>query len=105
MKTILTILFMAVLAFGAVPAFAGEAIPQTANASKQLTQPEIDRIVNRVKEIQKMDKKSLSSEQKHELRNELMVMKKRLSDPPGVVVYLSGTAIVILIIILILLLV
>jgi hypothetical protein len=105
MKALLTLLLMAMLAFSAVPAQAKEAIANVTGTSKQLSQQEIDRMVNRVKEIQRMDKKSLSADQKRELRNELMTMKKRFADPPGVVVYLSGTAIVILIIILILLLV
>src|SRR5438552_2512959 len=107
MKPILTLLFLAVIIFTAIPSFANsKEVNNVATAtSAPLTQKEADRMIQRIKEIQSMDKKALNSMQKRQLREELMVMKKRFSDPGGIVVYLSGTAIVILIIILILLLV
>lgn len=62
---------------------------------------EADRIVSRVNEIQKMDKKKLSSAERKALKAELISMKHKMSEP-GFGIYISGTALLLIIILLIL---
>jgi hypothetical protein len=113
MKKIILIVFLAIVALNTsvVNAKASETkkesvvrTGQTSNDSK-LTDAEAQQLVNRVYEIQKMDKSSLTSAQKKELKIELVGIKQKvMKDPDGVVFVFSGAGLVLLIVLLILLL-
>ncbi len=68
---------------------------------KNLSEEEIDRMVNRVEEIRKMDKSNLSSEEKSELRKELKELKKEVRKK-GYILYIGGSTLLIIILILLL---
>lgn len=68
-----------------------------------MSQEKVNTISNRVKAIQALDKKTLTTAEKQNLKIELKDMKKSLSDP-GAGVYISGTALILIIILLIILL-
>ncbi len=112
MKSNLFLLVMAVLFVIARPANSKPTINETtpaftglnSSSSSTLTQKEADHLVSRVKEIQAMDKRNLTTDQKRQLRNELIVIKKRLSEPVAFGIYVSGGALLLIIILLILLL-
>jgi hypothetical protein len=73
------------------------------NKENKLSSEEISCLKNRVEEIRKMDKSTLTSAEKRELRNELKGIKEsvRRSDS---VIYISGGTLILIIIILIILL-
>lgn len=73
------------------------------SAKVEMSQTKVNTISNRVKAIQALDKKTLTTAEKQNLKVELKQMKKNLSDP-GACVYISGTALILIIILLIILL-
>ncbi|MGL2964261.1 hypothetical protein ACSVH2_10625 [Flavobacterium sp. RSB2_4_14] len=76
--------------------------PGSKNNTKEVP-AEVKIMLNRLEEIKEMDKSSLSSSEKKELRKEVRVIKKSLK-ASGNGVYLSIGAIIIIILLLILLL-
>jgi hypothetical protein len=79
---------------------------ETKPAKQSLTteqQVRLEEITRRVEEIKSIDRSSLNSEQRKELRNELVSMKKEAKALSGGV-YLSVGAIIIIILLLILIL-
>jgi hypothetical protein len=72
-----------------------------ANTERKLSNAEAKLLVNRLKQIQKMDLKNLSSEQKQQLRTEVQDIKESLKT--NVVIYLSAAAIIIIILLILLL--
>lgn len=69
---------------------------------KQLSDDEVERITERVKEIRTMDKSDLTTEEKIELKKELKEMKRDVKKA-GQGIYIGGTGLIIIIILLILL--
>ena len=97
---------MAVLMLSALlpsPSWAGIEIKKgVATSDKTITQKEADVLIDRLNEINEMDKSSLSSSEKKELRNEILSIKSQLLNSP--VLIISGGALLLLIILLIILL-
>lgn len=62
---------------------------------------EVKALINRVNEIRAMDKSSLSSSEKKEIRKELRTIKREVNRRHGEVVYVSGGLIVLLIVLII----
>lgn len=83
-------------------AIAATAVPNAANTTKEVP-AEVKIMLDRLEEIKKMDKSSLKSSEKKELRKEVRTIKKSLA-ASGNGVYLSIGAILIIILLLILLL-
>ena len=80
------------------------AIPiETAEAIKATKTAELNTIVARIKEIKSIDKSTLTSLEKKELKKETRALKSHYKDISGGV-YLSGGAIIIIVVLLILLL-
>ena len=75
----------------------------TTAPTKTAEQVQADALITRLKEIEEMDKSSLTSNEKKQLRQETRAIKKNLKDI-GQGVYLSAGAIIIIILLLILLL-
>ncbi len=69
----------------------------------KLSEKDISFLTNRLKEIRKMDRSSLTSDEKLQLRKEVLGIKEKLKGQAGVGIYLSGTAILIIILLIILL--
>lgn len=69
----------------------------------KLTQDEVSRLTNRFQEIQNMDKKDLSLQEKKQLKEESGQIKETLK-ADGEYIYISGAALVLIIILLIILL-
>jgi len=97
----LTVLIVTALLFS-VPAFSFDAttpkasLPVTPSAEAQV-------LLNRLDEINAMDKAPLSKTEKRELRKEVRTIKKELTESSGGI-YLSVGAVIIIILLLILLL-
>ncbi|MDZ7742888.1 MAG: DUF6272 family protein [Bacteroidota bacterium] len=68
----------------------------------KLSDKEIERIKNRVKEIRKMDKSELTRAEKNELKSELKEMKKE-AKKGGDTIYIGGATLILIIILIILL--
>lgn len=86
--------------------------PQQANAAtgikqeitvqnKAINQQQADALVNRLHEIDNMDKSELTSAEKKELRSEVISIKEELNNNP--VIIISGSTLLLIIILLILL--
>ena len=105
MKKVTFYLMMMVLSLSVVPTqmLAAEKTPTTtANTPKEVP-AEVKVLLNRLDEIKAMDKSSLNSTEKKELRKEVRVIKEELKSS-GNGVYLSVGAIIIVVLLLILLL-
>ena len=76
---------------------------ETTDAIKAAKTAELNTIVARIKEIKSMDKSTLTSLERKELKKETRALKSHYKDIGGGV-YLSGAAIVIIVVLLILLL-
>ncbi len=74
----------------------------TDNKENKLSAEEIACLKNRVEEIRNMDKSSLTSAEKRELRNELKGIKESVRRSDGVIYIGSGTLILIIILVIIL---
>ena len=105
MKKVAFYLMMMVMSLSVVPTqmLAAEKNPTSAtNTPKEVT-AEVKVLLNRIEEIKAMDKSSLNSAEKKELRKEVRAIKAELKST-GNGVYLSVGAIIIVILLLILLL-
>lgn len=105
MKKVSFYLMMMVLSLSIVPTemLAAEKNPTSiANTPKEVP-AEVKVLLNRLDEIKAMDKSSLNSTEKKELRKEVRVIKEELKSS-GNGVYLSVGAIIIVVLLLILLL-
>jgi hypothetical protein len=94
-----TIFLTLCIAF-AVPAISFSAVPADSSANAR----EYTKLVNRVYEIQSMDKTNLSSSEKKALKKELKELKTQAAEGSSRGVYLSVGAIIIIILLLILIL-
>ncbi len=74
----------------------------SANKENKLNSEEINCLKNRVEEISKMDKSSLNSTEKRELRNELKGIRESVRRSDGVIYIGGGTLLLIILIIIIL---
>lgn len=77
--------------------------PKTEQVNKAELEAEAAALVERLKEIDRMDKSDLSRAEKKELRKEVKAIEKRLHEVGGVV-YISVGALILLIVLLIILL-
>jgi hypothetical protein len=102
MKKKIYLLATAILLSVASPAVMAKSKPAEAPLTEQ-QQAKLQSIESRVLEIKKMDKSSLTRQERKDLRNELQGMKKEAKAMNGGV-YLSVGAIIIIILLLILLL-
>lgn len=100
-KTIMILLF-ALLTSNVMPAFAGEPIPG-AKTEKMTDETHAQQVLNRIIEIRAMDRSSMTTSEKKELRKELRQLKKE-SKPKKNGIYLSVGAIIVIGLLLILLL-
>ena len=90
--------------FLSIPLSAATVIPvEATEAIKTAQTAEANTIIVRLKEIKSMDKSTLTSSEKKELKKESRALKSRYKDISGGV-YLSGGAIIIIVVLLILLL-
>jgi hypothetical protein len=72
------------------------------NKTKQLTQKEANLLVKRVYEIRSIDASTLSKADKSEIRNELLNIQQKLTDPMAAGgIYISAGALILIIILLI----
>ena len=82
---------------------AGTEVKQEITTSvNAINQQQADALINRLNEINEMDKSSLTSVEKSELRGEVLSIKNQLLSSP--VIYISGAALLLIIILLIILL-
>jgi hypothetical protein len=105
MKKLSFYLMIMLLSLGAFPTtmFAAEKNIATATSDPKEIPAEVRTMLNRLDEIKAMDKSSLASSEKKELRKEVREIKSQLRSS-GNGVYLSVGAIIIIILLLILLL-
>jgi hypothetical protein len=100
MKTIFLSLAMFLAASLGVSAnTTNEPVAAPVPVNERMSDQEVNRLVDRVKEIRDMDLKNLSAKQKKELRNELKEMQRVTGG-----VYIGGAALVIIIVLLLILL-
>jgi hypothetical protein len=77
----------------------------TTAASPAISDSDVQQMISRVYEIEKMDKSNLNADQKEQLKKELITMKDKMEERrPHVVFVFTGLGIIILIILLIVLL-
>lgn len=100
LRKLTAVLLIAMCTSIAVPAFAGNE-PVTVPVEKANTDARSQQLMNRLVEIKNMDKSTLTSEEKRELRKEVKSIRRE-ERRSGV--YLSVGAIIIIILLLILLL-
>ena len=105
MKKVTFYLMMIVLSLGVIPTqiYASEKNPTSITNTPKEVPAEVKILLNRLDEIKAMDKSSLNSAEKKELRKEARAIKEELKST-GNGVYLSVGAIIIVILLLILLL-
>ena len=105
MKKITFYLMMMVLSLSVVPTqmLAAEKNPTSVSSNPKEVPAEVKVLLNRLDEIKAMDKSSLNSSEKKELRKEVRAIKAELKST-GNGIYLSVGAIIIVILLLILLL-
>jgi len=109
MKKLSIILFVAIIALNTKTVSANQ-ITSAATSSvlvshsdkeNRLTKEEVNRMINRLKEMRAMDASTLTSAQKHELRKEVLSIKAKLMYPAYGGVYISAGALLLIIILLI----
>ncbi len=108
MKKIIIFAFTILFTLSASTAFAARAdkstLPDNAAApdktENKLSEEEVNRLTNRVEEIRDMDKTSMSTSEKRELRKELKSIKREV----GGTVYIGAGTLILLVILAILLL-
>ena len=105
MKKVTFYLMMMVLSLSVIPTqmLAAEKNPTSVSTNPKEVPAEVKVLLNRLDEIKAMDKSSLNSSEKKELRKEVRSIKAELKST-GNGVYLSVGAIIIVILLLILLL-
>ncbi len=105
MKKISLIAMMAIMSLTIFPTsmLANTTNPTTATNSPKEVPADVKVMLNRLEEIKEMDKSSLNSTEKKELRKEVKAIKSTLKSS-GNGVYLSVGAIIIIVLLLILLL-
>ena len=102
--SIYTLAVLLSITFIPVPLIAGaETTPSSMPSSTKTEAAEANVLLNRVYEINAMDKSRLSASERRQLRKEVRSAKKRLKESGGGV-YLSVGAIIIIVLLLILLL-
>jgi cell shape-determining protein MreC len=110
MKKIIFLVFVALFSLNASMVFANNPVSSSESektaipvkTENKLTDAEINHITKRVKEIRKMDKSELTSEEKKELKSELKEMKKEVKKSNGTI-YIGGTTLLLILILVILL--
>jgi len=101
-KLIVTIAAALLLvAFTPIQSKASEKNP-TSISSKETESAEVKALINRVNEINAMDRSAMSKAEKKELRKELRSIKREVNHAEGGVVYVSGGLILLIILLIIL---
>ncbi len=75
----------------------------TTVSANEVESAEVKALISRIDEIKAMDKSSLSSSEKKELRKEMRLMKKTVNHTQGNTVYVSGGLIILIVLLIILL--
>jgi hypothetical protein len=104
MKKTILIALMMIFTLGATTAFASTSDfkgNEPVATENKLSAEEVNRLINRVEEIRKMDKSTLTTSEKRELRKEIRDIKKNVRKD-GTVLYISGGALLVIVLILIL---
>jgi len=104
MKKTIFITLMMILTLGATTASANTSdlkSKEPVATENKLSAEEVNRLLNRVEEIRKMDKSTMTTSEKRELRKEIKDIKKNVRRH-GEVIYISGGAILLVVLILIL---
>jgi uncharacterized membrane protein YvbJ len=104
MKKTILIALMMVFMLGTTVAFASASdlkSNEPVATENKLSAEEVNRLLNRVEEIRKMDKSNMTSLEKRELRKEIKDIKKNVRKH-GEIIYISGGAVLLVILILIL---
>jgi hypothetical protein len=102
-------IFFALILFLSATANADNASLNSTAATEQnkeykLTKAETRNLVDRLKQIRRASKGHLDVQQKHDLRNEVLLIKQQLThSEQGTVIYLSTAAIIIIVLLIILL--
>ena len=110
MKKINFLVLLMIFSMSATTAFAFTSNPESttenliapSKTEKNLSEEEVNRLINRVEEIRNMDKSNLTSIEKRELRKELKEIKKNVRENGGYV-YIGAGSLIIIILLLILL--
>lgn len=105
MKKLIPVLFFAMVALNssAIMAASNDPVPTPKPTSEnKLSESEVAKLSSRYDEINKMDKRNLSSTEKRDLRKESSQIKETLK-ADGTTIYVSSAAAIILIVILLLL--
>jgi len=108
MKKISGILFVLILFLSSIANADNASVNSSTAVEKNkeytLTKAETQQLVNRLKEIRRISKGHLDVRQKHDLRNEVLMIKQQLThSEQGTVIYLSTAAIIIIVLLIILL--
>jgi hypothetical protein len=102
-KTILLAFIMVFSLSASTFALAGPKSPKNlSQIENKLSEKEVSRYTKRVEEIRDMDRKSMTSKDKMEMRNELKDIKENLTKNGGVIYLSAGTLILIIILVILL---
>jgi hypothetical protein len=106
MKTVIAVLFFAMVALNTAPAFAAQSAAPVAAAANtgSASSIEVRSLTSRLKEIHTLSKESLTAEEKASLRKEVVSIDKRFESLAADGVYISVGALILIIILLIILL-
>ncbi len=107
MKKINFLVLLMIFSMSATTAFAFTSNPEPttenliapAKTEKNLSEEEVNHLINRVEEIRDMDKSNLTSIEKRELRKELKAIKKNVRENGGYVYIGAGSLIIIILLI------
>ena len=102
MKKILNAALFMVFITIAAPSNAKEALNASPVATSSMSEAETQRLINRLEEINAMDKDDLTRAEKRELRKEVKSIKKSMDTSGGI--YLSAGAVILIVVLLIILL-
>jgi hypothetical protein len=105
MKKLMMSFATAALLLIMIPSQANDAVRPASKKSietEKTQSAEVTALVNRVDEIKAMDKSSMTSSEKKELRKEMRDVKNQANAQSGGVVYISGGVLLLIIIIIIL---
>ncbi len=107
MKKLVSVLFFAIVALNASASLADQSKNPVILSKMESSSPsdkELLLISKRLNEIQHTDLNKLNSGERKNLRNEVLSIRKRLTNPVGGGIYISAGALIVIILILILIL-
>jgi hypothetical protein len=114
MKTILRLVFFAIIALNTTSALAGKSEAKGTNettvssdnkttSETKLSKEDMDKMVARLHEIRDMNTSTLTADEKHDLRKEVVAIKEKMhKSHPGYIVFISTTTLIIILLILLL---